>query len=341
MANQNKLTTRSRGWCFTINFPDEEELQIFSRPIPNAQYTVYQFEQGELGGHRHIQGYVYFKNARMGSSIRKTLRDWCGGYEAHFDIANGTGDQNKTYCTKEETRIPDTDPYEFGDMPEDPKLQGGKGAAAILQLWDVFKVDGRITEERMQNNPVAVVQYGRRLREIKDEIEHEHWEHKVGYNPKKIIILYGETGTGKTRTAMEDGAIKAKYSSRYTWGHYRGEKVVCFDEFNGQVNIEEILELTDGYATTVQIPYMGNKPWIPETIYFCSNTDYLSWWEKAKPEQLRSFWRRVTTCIKFTKTGLGTLKSYQKGQGEGDEEGAVEVIPAPEIGPYRVTADEL
>lgn len=330
-------TSRSRAWCFTANLPDDQEITLLEGNIPQTDYCCYQYEQVS---HRHIQGYVYFRNPRFFNAVRMIIKNWCGVY-AHLAIARGTAQQNKEYCSKEESRIPGTTPQEHGVMPKEK----GKGGYDILGAWKKFKEEG-ITEDLMQEFPNETTQYGRRFMEIQEQISGAHWKHRTGYHQKQVIVLWGDSRTGKTREAIEHGAIKAKYASRYTWGHYRGEPVVCFDEFNGQIPIEEILELTDGYATTVQIPFMGNKPWIPNTIYFCSNVEYTRWWKQCEPEQLVAFWNRVTVCIRFRFTELGIVKTYQKGRQVDEvvdqQDPLVEVEPAdpPIVHPNElVTAD--
>lgn len=318
------LARRARGWCFTANLPDGQ-VELLDSKIPTSKYCVYQYESGT---HRHIQGYVYFENARTGKSVKKAIKDWCG-IDAHLEVAKGSPQQNKEYCTKEDTRIEGTTPVEHGEIPQ-PGVR-----TDLVEAWDAYKDNG-LTYELLESHPKQLIMYGNRFKALREEMHGITWKHRNGFHPKKVIILWGESGTGKTRQAAEENAVFAKYESRYTWGHYRGEPVVCFDEFNGQVGIEEMLTLCDGYNASVQVPYMGNMPWIPHTVYICSNTDYLVWWEKAKPEQVRAFWRRVTKCIKFTNTAMGVLKQYQKG-GEDEELDATQIVPPATPGPQLVT----
>jgi len=333
---RNVLVSRARGWCFTANLPEDEEVDVLTSAIPKATYCCYQYESGT---HRHIQGYVWFNTQRLGSTVKKIIKDWCG-IEAHLEIAKGTAQQNLDYCSKVDTRIDGTEPQAFGEIPQ----QGAR--TDLVTCWDVYKEDG-LTEEILETYPQQLLMYGNRMKSLREEKDAMHWKHRAGFFKKEVVILWGESDTGKTREAAERGAVMAKYESRYTWGHYRGEPVVCFDEFNGQVSVEEMLTLCDGYNATVQIPYLGNKPWIPNTIYICSNSDYMTWWEKAKPVQLQAFWRRVTKCVKFTKTELGVLKQWQKGAPEAVPIDALlqavdEVVVARSAPPAvneRVTAD--
>lgn len=303
---------RAKNWCFTLNVA-EGEAGLLDSAIPDSAYCVYQYELAPQTGRLHVQGYVSFASQALMTTVKQVLFNW-SGIQGHLEIARGTPEQNKAYCTKAESRAPNTEPREFGELP------GRQGQRTDLtDAFAAYREAGEATEELMEGHGKQLIIYGARFRQLKDELDSAHWKHRTSYFKKKVIILWGEQGTGKTRQAIEAGAVKAKYSSRYVWGHYRGEPVVLFDEFNGQVPIEEMLELCDGYRTTVQIPYMGNKPWIPHTVYICSNNEYKSWWQKATVEQLKAFWRRVSQCVHFSVTPLGIRRAWQKGRSDDPE----------------------
>lgn len=298
---------RAKHWCFTLQIP-ADEIGLLNTAVPGAAYSVYQYEIAPQTGQPHVQGFCSFDRLQLMTTVKDILKEW-SGINAHLEVARGRPERNREYCTKPESRAPETESREFGDLP------GGQGDRSDLTTaFAAYREAGEATEALMEDHGKALIVYGARFRQLADELDHSEWKHRTAFYKKKVMILWGESDTGKTRMAMEAGALKAKYASRYVWGHYRGEPVVLFDEFNGQVNIEEMLELCDGYRTTVQIPYMGNKPWIPHTIYICSNNDYKSWWQKATVEQLKAFWRRVTHCVRFSKTALGVCRTWQKGR---------------------------
>lgn len=93
---------RARGWSFTINNDTDEDLDNVMDL--NSDYLIFGFEKGK-DGTKHIQGYVYFENARSFDSVKKMIP------RAHLEISRGSPQQNYEYCIKE------GDFYEFGDRP--------------------------------------------------------------------------------------------------------------------------------------------------------------------------------------------------------------------------------
>lgn len=312
---------QSRHWCFTLNGIIEEEVGWLTEKIPQTDYCVWQYERAPTTGQIHIQGYCIFDRKKTLNSAKKIIHEW-SGIQGHLERARGNPQQNKEYCTKDATRIGGGGPFEFGDI----RGEGQGKSKALVQAWDIFRAQG-LTDELIENYPSQLIIFGDKMKRTKQEIDTRHWVHRQGFHKKNVIILWGETETGKTRMANEAGAVWANYTSRYTWGHYLGEPVVGFDEFTGQVPIEEMLKLLDGYPQTVQIPYLGNKPWIPHTVFICSNVEPCNFWNDPKKpvrdEQFRAFMRRVCEVIKFEKTALGVLKTWQKGHPVEEPDGFV------------------
>lgn len=81
---------KSRNWCFTLNNPNDEVLEI-----PNhCQLLIATREVGESGT-PHWQGYIEFKHAVALSA----LRNW--NARGHYEIRKGTQLQAIQYCIKD------------------------------------------------------------------------------------------------------------------------------------------------------------------------------------------------------------------------------------------------
>lgn len=108
-----QMQRRSRAYCFTANVPDGEDPDILDEntKIDGASYQVWQYERAPTTGQIHIQGYVYFANPRYLQAVKTLIYDWCG-IQAHLEVAMGTPEQNKEYCSKDESRL--AGPYEVG-----------------------------------------------------------------------------------------------------------------------------------------------------------------------------------------------------------------------------------
>lgn len=88
--------SRSRAWCFTLNNYTQEDIDFFTDTLDTEKY-VFQEEIGEETGTPHLQGVVYFANARDFTSIRQ-LHLKCH-WERCRDISKAVA-----YCQKQETR---------------------------------------------------------------------------------------------------------------------------------------------------------------------------------------------------------------------------------------------
>lgn len=282
---------RARGWCFTANLPDEDEIDTLEEPIPGVHYMVWQYEEKS---HRHIQGYAYWKNQRTMSAAKKSIFQWCG-VQAHLEKAMGTPLENKTYCTKEESRI--AGPYEFGDMP----TQGER--TDIQTLWDTIKKnDGMFTDEQYEEQTQAIASYGRRLKEMYNE--RGLGKQKELLRDLKVTVFYGDPGTGKSCKAIMDNPgmdyYKASYVRDKEFSTYNGEKLVIFDEFKGQIPIDRMKELLDKLAVNVMVMYKGAVPFKPSKIYVISNYAMSDWWETISHVDQLALSRRVDEIYKFT-----------------------------------------
>lgn len=98
----------ARHWAFT-SFkdtiqPDETKLR----------YLVYQREVAPDTKKEHWQGYLSLNSPARMTGVKTII----GDPACHLEIAKGTAEQNKAYCTKLESRKEGTEPYEFGKISE-------------------------------------------------------------------------------------------------------------------------------------------------------------------------------------------------------------------------------
>jgi len=76
---------------------------------------------------------------------------------------------------------------------------------------------------------------------------------------RKVYVLYGPTGTGKSHRAWQAAGLDAypKSSTSIYWDGYQGQEVVVMDEFRGRIGIEHLLTWFDKYPISVQNKFGG------------------------------------------------------------------------------------
>ncbi len=165
---------RVRSWCFTY-FPTDT-LDIYERS-EGMSYLTYGFEISPETKRPHYQGYVFWE-------AKKSLtqcRDWL---EAHWTPCKGTPQQNITYCQK------DGDYYESGEQP----IKGQRND--LVEFREAAKRKRGVTElEAVEEFPSIVARYPRFVATV----NRVYSQSRTG--PPIVIVFWGPTGTGKSRTA--------------------------------------------------------------------------------------------------------------------------------------------
>lgn len=99
------------------------------------------------------------------------------------------------------------------------------------------------------------------------------------WKKREVRWFYGETGSGKTRTAIED--LAQTYVTDYCilsgdlknfFTGYEGQRGVLFDDLRpGSIKFETLLRVLDGYPVTVNVKG-AHCEWLAEKIYITAPT---------------------------------------------------------------------
>jgi len=210
-------------------------------------YLCYGEETAPSTGTPHLQGYVVFKSQKRLSGVNKL-------FQAHWDVAKGTTEQNYLYCSKDGKFI------EYGTKPKSPAAVG----SAKHEKWlDVIRSAKEGTAE--EEYPGEFIRYHSTLLKL--------------YEPDlKILDSYsglwycGPPGTGKSKTA------RAMYPDLYDkllnkwWDGYKDEETVLIDDIDTtHTNMGLFLKrYADHYPFRAE--YKGGSKMIrPKTIIVTSN----------------------------------------------------------------------
>ena len=97
-GNTTKSSVRSRGWCFTLNNYEENDIPFFTDTLNTEKYA-FQEEICPTTGTPHLQGMIYFANAKYFHEMKQKHRrvSWrkCNDVKASL-----------VYCTRIDKRAP-------------------------------------------------------------------------------------------------------------------------------------------------------------------------------------------------------------------------------------------
>ncbi len=278
--------------CFTHNNPTEalmfEEAEM--------EYLVYQEEIGDGSdavpeGTYHFQGYCEFKTQKRLAAAKALL----GGITVHIEPRRGTQEQAIAYCKKVDTRIPDTEIFEEGT----PRVQGKR--IDLEGFKDAVK-GGAKQRDLLDDHFGILARYPRFYNTINQCFRPERSE------KPEVILLIGPTGTGKTRTVMDEFGASEDFwrqpiNNKTIWfDGYDGQSVVLFDDFAGKrshIDLYTLLQMLDRY--TISVPTKGGHTWwMPSKVFITTNILPKHWfgWEN-RAEQYVALARRFTKVVLY------------------------------------------
>lgn len=110
----------------------------------------------------------------------------------------------------------------------------------------------------------------------------------------KVHVLWGETGTGKTRYC-HDQVMNTPFWSPgdFQWfDGYAEQKIVIIDDYRGEYSLPLFLKLCDRYPMRVPIKG-GFVNWAPTKIYITSNVEPRLWYQECDGRSLQAMLRRL------------------------------------------------
>jgi len=278
MPAQNRV----RNVCFTLNNPPQDDSQLAIRSDPRVRYLVYGRETAPTTGTRHLQGYVEFSAQLSFNVVRELLAG------AHCEARRGSAQQAADYCKKE------GDFHEQGEISNPGKRTDLQDACALV-------TSGGSLRRVAQDHPETFVRYHRGLAALRLLTQSRRSD------PPTVTVLYGLTGTGKSRTARE------MCEDPYVWGPemgswfdgYDAHTNVIFEEFRGQLPFGFVLRLLDRYDCQVQVKG-GSAQFVATTIVITSPVHPREWYTQlADNDKLDQLMRRITEVRHLVTVGSG------------------------------------
>lgn len=295
-----KLFGKHRAICFTLNNYTDE--QVHTIKAYGYKYLVFGYELAPTTQTPHLQGYICWPNPRSVDAfieaVSKTL---------HITVAKGSAEDNRVYCTK------DGKFEEYGEIPVQGDRTDWRVAVAQIQ-------SGISIEEVVVNQPQLLP--GIRALERFQTISLKPTHRQV-----KVVVIYGESGTGKSKWAWE------KFPNLYSkprgdwWDGYVGQKVLLLDDYYGYLPYSLLLNVLDRYP--LQIPVKGGyvqAQW--DTIIITSNSPPSQWYKGGMtPALARRLNKIFYLSIEHKQDDYQALQDYEVNKVEEVSLNSAEQIP--------------
>lgn len=244
-----------RAYVFTINnYTDEDNEQVNNL---ECIYLVYAYEEGEETHTPHIQGYVYFKDAKTITAISKKLK------RAHLEPANGDAEANRKYIVGPYDKNGKHKPFnpnhfEKGEMPK----QGARN--------DMDAVRKQLKEKPSMRGIVETATSFQSVRMA--EVYLKYHETVRRFKPK-VYWFYGATGTGKTHEAMNmcsDDVYVAMDTGKWFDGYDAHEYVIIDDVRSNFMSFSQWLKFMDNIPFRVETKG-GTRQMLAKVMIFTSS----------------------------------------------------------------------
>lgn len=266
---------KHRDWVMTCNNYTDDDIARFEKLMLLAKYSIYGKEIGKKGT-PHLQCYLYFKNPRAFTPLKKAMP------RAYIAPAKGNATQNEKYCSK------DGDSKSRGTKPQQGKRTD------LDDLKEQIMTGMKTVDEICVEQPTAFHQYGRtldRLEAIALRKQYRTWM-------TKGIWITGPSGSGKSHMAFENYSPETHYikdiseGSLKWWDGYKGQPIVIINEFRGQITFDQLCAIVDKWPHTVSWRSKESVPLLAKTVIITSIKRPEDVYVNQKDEPWRQFARR-------------------------------------------------
>ena len=295
------IDTQSYMYQLTINAPIEKGYthEHINTILRSRFKTIsYYCMADEQGSQHHTHIFVVFTSRVRFSTMKKNFP------EAHIEKCKGTVSDNVNYIkktgkwelddSKQEKRIEGTF-EEYGTQPPDSRGR----RSDMTELYQMI-IDNQTNAEILSANQDYILHIDK-LDKIRTTILTERFKETVRLD-LEVVYIYGETGTGKTRSVLETNGYRNVYrvtDYQHPFDGYACQPVICFDEFRSSLKLKEMLLYCDIYPIELPSRY-ANKYACFNKVYIVSNwsleRQYMEI-QRQDRESWNAFLRRIHKVI--------------------------------------------
>lgn len=268
----------------------DQMFQHLQRTI--CRCLVVQLERSSTTGKLHFQGFIGFSNSLRMSAIKRLFAG------AHIERAISPEDACR-YCSKDDTAVRPFKRISMGILPT------GRGHRSDLEdMSAVIKTGSKTSRAIFEEFPSAYIRYFKGIEKARNF-----------YLPIKrqrpiIIVLWGDSGTGKTSSVYNHYG----YSEVYRFAPNNGtgnlwmddydhlqHPIVLFDDFYGWIKYGTFLQMIDKYPLRCQTK--GSQIFFnPRVIIITSNTHPEDWYKNVHYKT--PIKRRISHIQHFTENAI-------------------------------------
>lgn len=292
---QPKSEPKKRDWCVVRNNYTDEDIQMIERlkGRQGIKYIIYAFETGKEGT-PHIQGAVIWDSPRTKKCMEKLLPGWFVEYRKR------TVEELVMYPMKDGEFI------EWGERPKAPE-QGARNDLVLAR---------ELAKKKLPLHVIGEVCGYQATKHAETMIKSLIQTQKRKCVPQ-VIWVYGPTGAGKTKYAMErltkeiglepdlaeDLIYKSPPNITTFWTGYQGEEYVILDDIRGcDVPMNHLTQWLDRYKCIINIKY-GHANIMAKMLIITTVKHPYEFYSDFKGEDPEQIARRCTEIIHMTKDG--------------------------------------
>lgn len=271
--------SRDRGICFTVNNYTDTDIKQTQYALSTADYGIMGYEIAPTTGTQHLQCYGYWKNKMSFKRLCEHIP------RASCRLALGSAKQNQVYYSKEGKY------EEFGTLTQ-------QGERTDIEEFRDAILSGMDEEDLLMQFAGCMARYDRFYQRCRNIVLKK--QAKLMIQPE-VIVIEGDTGTGKTHTVYAENDINDVYkvevgdgsSGSVFWDSYSGEKVILIDDFHSNLKLDYMLRLLDKYPMKLNIK--GGHTWkCAEKIYITTNVELDRWYPNCHVRHRNALLRRIT-----------------------------------------------
>ncbi len=165
------------------------------------------------------------------------------------------------------------------------------------QSADIFQMvlDGKSNFDIIKIYPSAYTKLAQ-IDQLRQMVVREKYKNQ--WRDLEVTYIWGESGTGKTRSVMEKYGYENVYrvsSYDHPFDQYKGQDVILFDEFRSSLGLADMLSYLDGYPLELPCRYTNRQACYTK-VYIISNiplSRQYGWMIEREYESVKAFYRRI------------------------------------------------